>query len=134
MFTRYSPIGRGILTGQIKSPSDIPEDDFRRHCPRFQEDAFQVNIKLVHELEKIAKQRGCTPAQLAISWVKAQSRRNGNPEIIPIPGASSEERVLENAKEVSLSGDELTEIDSILKQFEIVGKRYPPAVDVFSEG
>jgi pyridoxine 4-dehydrogenase len=72
---RYSPIGRGMLTGEIKFLSDVPEGDFRRHMPRFQTDAFDVNMELVDEIQKVAEQKGCTPAQLAISWVKSLSEK-----------------------------------------------------------
>ena len=113
-----------MLTGEIKKPDDIPEGDFRRMLPRFNKENFNHNLELVSELEKSAKQKNCTPAQLAINWARQHSRKNGNPEIIPIPGATKEERVLENAKEITLSNDELVEIDSILKRFEVKGDRY----------
>lgn len=112
------------MTGQIKSFDDIPEGDFRRTFPRFQPENFEVNIKLVRELEKIAKQIGCTPAQLAIAWVRSLSEKDGNPVIIPIPGATTVERVKENAKEVALSDSDISEISSILKSFNVVGGRY----------
>jgi len=120
----YSPIGRGMLSGQITKPDDIPAGDFRKTIPRFNEENFPKNLELVRELEKIAKKKGCTAAQLAINWVRTQSKKNGNPEILPIPGASSPERVTENAKAVSLGGDDLAQIDSILQSFTVVGGRY----------
>ncbi|PMD48709.1 Aldo/keto reductase [Hyaloscypha variabilis F] len=120
----YSPIGRGMLTGEITKPDDIPDGDFRKMMPRFSKENFSHNLELVSELEKLAKQKGCTPAQLAINWVKHLSKKDGNPEIIPIPGATTEERVFENAKEVTLSNDDFVEIDSILKRFEVKGDRY----------
>jgi pyridoxine 4-dehydrogenase len=113
-----------MLSGQITKPDDIPEGDFRKTIPRFNEENFPKNLELVRELEKIAKNKGCTAAQLAINWVRTQSKKNGNPEILPIPGASSPERVAENAKAVSLSGDDLAQIDSILQSFTVVGGRY----------
>ena len=122
---RYSPIGRGILTGEIRKPEDIPEGDFRRNLPRFSQENFNHNLELVSELHKIAKQKGCTPAQLAISWTVQLSKKDGNPEIIPIPGATKEERVVENAKVIEFSNDDLGEIDAILKKFEVKGDRYP---------
>jgi pyridoxine 4-dehydrogenase len=120
----YSPIGRGMLSGEIKKPEDIPEGDFRRTMPRFQPDAFYKNLELVKELEKIAKQKGCTPAQLAISWVAHLSKKDGNPEIIPIPGATTEDRISENTKNVTLTADEAAEIDKILASVPIEGDRY----------
>lgn len=130
----YSPIGRGMLSGQITKPEDIPEGDFRKTIPRFSEENFPKNLELVRELEKMAKKKGCTPAQLAINWVRTQSKKNGNPEVIPIPGASSAERVAENAKAVSLSGDDVAQIDSILRSFTVVGGRYGAHAAVHIEG
>jgi len=120
----YSPIGRGMLTGQVKSFDDIPEDDFRRTMPRFQPGNFEINLKLVKELEKIANQKRCTSAQLAIAWVRSLSEKDGNPVIVPIPGATTEERIAENSKEIALSEQELSQIDSILKSFGVIGDRY----------
>jgi len=121
----YSPIGRGMLTGQIKSPDDIPKDDFRKTIPRFHPEHFDNNLALVRELNKIAQRNGkITPAQLAINWVRQKSKLNGNPEIIPIPGSRREEGVLENSKVIDLSADDLAEIDLILQKFEVSGTRY----------
>lgn len=120
----YSPIGRGMLSGQITKPEDIPDGDFRKTLPRFNGENFAKNLELVRELEKIAKKTGCTPAQLAISWVKSLSERDGNPQIIPIPGASSPARVEENAKDVNLSKEDIAEIESILQSFTVAGGRY----------
>jgi len=128
----YSPIGRGMLSGEIKSLEDIPEGDMRRHMPRFQPGIFDKNLELVKELQKVAKQRGCTPAQLAISWTKHCT--DGNPIVIPIPGATTEERVMENAKEVTLGGDDLAEINSILSEFKVIGGRYGGALVALMEG
>ena len=112
------------MTGQIKSYDDIPEGDFRKTVPRFKPGNFEVNMKLVAELEKLAKKRSCTPAQLAIGWVRSLSKRDGMPQIFPIPGASSVERVRENSVEIELTQQEMEEIDSILDKFEVVGDRY----------
>ncbi|KAG4424389.1 hypothetical protein IFR04_002445 [Cadophora malorum] len=120
----YSPMGRGMLTGQIKSPDDIPEGDMRKTMPRFLPENFSRNLDLVKELENLAKQNGCTPAQLALAWTRSISKRNGNPEIIPIPGATTAERVFENSKDVTLSSEELKAIESILSSFSVAGQRY----------
>jgi pyridoxine 4-dehydrogenase len=120
----YSPLGRGFLTGQVKSRDDLAEDDHRRHLPRFSEENFPKNLDLIHQLEKLAKRKGCTPGQIGIAWVKAQSERDGNPVIIPIPGATTVERVKENLVDVDLSENDLKEIDSILASAEIHGERY----------
>lgn len=92
--------------------------------PRFQPENFEKNLDLVHKLQDVAKEKGCTPAQLAISWVRHLSKKNGNPEIIPIPGATTPERIRENAKDISLSSSEVEAIDSILKSFTVQGGRY----------
>lgn len=130
----YSPLGRGFLTGQIRSPSDIPEDDPRKHYPRFSEENFPKNFELLTQLETLAKKKGCTPGQVGIAWVKAQSERGGNPVIIPIPGATTAERVKENMTDVELSDYDLKEIDSILASVEIVGERYGGPVNALNFG
>ncbi|KAF6839885.1 pyridoxal reductase [Colletotrichum plurivorum] len=126
----YSPIGRGMLTGEIKSIDDIPEGDFRRMMPRFQPDTFDINMKLVKQVQDLAAKKGVTPAQLAISWTVALSKKPGMPEIIPIPGATTAARVNENAKLVELTEEELAEIDATLAKFEVVGGRYPAGAPV----
>jgi pyridoxine 4-dehydrogenase len=97
MTLSYSPMGRGMLTGQIKSFEDIPDNDFRKILPRFQPENFEINMKLVKELEKIAKKKNCTSTQLAPGWVRSLSKREGMHEIIPIPGATTVDRVIENS-------------------------------------
>ncbi|KAJ1334153.1 pyridoxine 4-dehydrogenase [Microdochium nivale] len=125
----YSPIGRGLLSGQIKSLDDLPKDSMLRGYPRFQPDTFPINMELVSEVERIAAAKGCTPAQLAISWVRTLSRRGpGLPTIIPIPGATTAERVAENCKFFELTDEEMKQIDGILDKFPVVGERYPDYV------
>lgn len=123
-----------MLTGQITKPEDIPEGDFRRTVPRFQGENFGKNLELVRKLEKIAKKLNCTPAQLAISWVRSLSEKNGNPEIFPIPGSATVERVNENVKYVPLSKEDLAEIDSVLQSFDVAGGRYGGHAAAFIEG
>jgi pyridoxine 4-dehydrogenase len=113
-----------MLTGQIKSFEDIPDNDFRKILPRFQPENFDNNLKLVRELEKIAMKKKCTPAQLALGWVRSLSKRDGMPEVIPIPGATTVERVMENSVEVDLTEDEMKEIDTVLASCEVIGDRY----------
>lgn len=84
-------------------------------------------MKLVRELEKIAKKRDCTPAQLSLGWLRTLSKREGMPEIIPIPGATTVDRVLENSVELELTEEEMKEIESILARFEVTGDRYHAA-------
>jgi pyridoxine 4-dehydrogenase len=99
--------------------------DFLSAIPRFQPEVFDDNLKLVDEVQKLASKKGATAAQIAIAWVKAHSKANGLPEIIPIPGATTVDRVKENMKNVTLSADDMEEINKILKNFEVKGKRYP---------
>ena len=80
-FVPYSPLGRGFLTGQIRSPDDLTPDDYRRTAPRFQGKAFAKNLDLVREVEILAADKGCSPAQLALAWVLAQGE-----DVVPIPG------------------------------------------------
>lgn len=112
------------MTGQIKSHDDIPENDFRKLLPRFQPGNFEINLKLVDAVETIATKKNCTSSQLAISWLRNLSKRDGMPEIYPIPGAVSVERIKENSVEVELTEEEIEEIDTILASFEVVGDRY----------
>lgn len=120
----YSPLGRGFLTGQIKSPSDIPDDDMRKSYPRFQPGTFEKNFELVREIEKLAVRKNAKPSQIAIAWVKAQGKKPGMPLFIPIPGASSAARVEENLKHVDLSDEDLEQIDSIMASIQVEGHRY----------
>jgi len=100
----------------------------RRHYPRFQPDTFPLNLKLVDQVKVLAKKHGCTPAQLAINWVRAIAKRPGMPTIIPIPGATTAARVEENSVVFDLSDEEMKEIDDTLAQIEVHGARYPPFV------
>lgn len=130
----YAPLGRGILTGEIKSYDDIPEDSMLRHYPRYSPENFPKNLELVKSIEAIAKSKACTPGQLAISWVRYLSSVEGNPVVIPIPGATKESRIVENAKEVTLEKQDIEKIDSILSSFKAVGGRYGGAGAQFIEG
>jgi aryl-alcohol dehydrogenase-like predicted oxidoreductase len=120
-YVAYSPLGRGFLTGQIKSPDDFPEDDFRRFHPRFTGENFRKNIELVHEVEDLARQKGCTAAQLALAWVLAQGD-----DIVPIPGTKRVRYLDENiaALDVKLSDEDLRRLDEILPPGAASGQRY----------
>ncbi len=120
-FVPYSPLGRGFLTGQIKSVDDLDSDDYRRNAPRFQGDNFQRNLDLVGEIEAIAAEKGCTPAQLALAWVLAQGR-----DIVPIPGTKRRKYLEENvgALGVNLTRADLDRIDRILPPGAAAGTRY----------
>ncbi|KAH8698585.1 NADP-dependent oxidoreductase domain-containing protein [Talaromyces proteolyticus] len=124
----YSPIGRGMLTGQFKKFEDIPKNSNIRRFPRFQPGNFEINVQLVEQVEKLAEKKGCTPAQFAINWTLALSRRPGMPTIIPIPGATTAARVNENSKLVNITDEEMAEIDATLAKFTTAGERYPDYV------
>jgi hypothetical protein len=120
----YSPIGRGMLSGTIRSPDDLPETDFRRMSPRFSAENFPKNIELVDKIGEIAQRKGVTPTQLTLAWLMAQ----GN-DIIPIPGTTKVERLEENlgSLKVEISKEEEREIRKICEEAEIHGGRYPEA-------
>ena len=128
----YSPLNKGFLTGQLRKYEDMPEKDYRQMFPRFQPDVFDENLKLVEEVERLAKGKGYSAIQVAIAWVAAQSETIGVP-VIPIPGASSVPRVDENMKEVTLSKTELEEISAILEKIEVKGGRAPARFSHFLE-
>ena len=128
----YSPLCRGMLTGEApKRNADVPEQ-FRGY-PKFQDGVLQANMRLTEEVEKLARQKGCTVAQVAIAWVRGLSGRNGLGPIVPIPGATTEARVRENSKDVRLTETEMQEIDEVLKKNKAVGERYPAQVLKLSE-
>ncbi|KAJ5891531.1 aldo/keto reductase [Penicillium subrubescens] len=129
----YTPLGGGMLTGQIKSLADMPANDYHRFFPRFQPENFEMNLQLVIKLEEMAAKKLCTTAQLALSWIKAQSRRDGMPVIVPVAGARSEQRVLENVTDIPLSEEYMAEIKAILDKFAVAGDRYPPAAAKLTE-
>jgi aryl-alcohol dehydrogenase-like predicted oxidoreductase len=127
----YSPLGRGFLTGQIRSMDDLPEDDWRRTNPRFQEDALQENIRLADTVSELAARRGITPAQLAIAWVMAKGE-----DIVPIPGTKSPKRLEENAAaaDVKLSPDDVAELDNAISPDAVRGERYAEAMMSLIDG
>jgi aryl-alcohol dehydrogenase-like predicted oxidoreductase len=120
----YSPLGRGFLTGAITKPDDFDADDFRRNNPRFQGENFARNLQLVHQVETMAEEKGCTPAQLALAWLLAQGE-----DIVPIPGTRRRSRLDENigALDVHLDKDDLASIDRIFPPEAVSGARYAPA-------
>lgn len=120
-YVAYSPLGRGFLTGQFKSPEDFDSEDYRRRSPRFQGENFIKNLALVEIIENLAKQKGCSAAQLAIAWVMAQGE-----DIVPIPGSKSLPHLEDNlgAVKVTLTVDELGYINQHIPQGAAVGDRY----------
>lgn len=123
-FVPYSPLGRGFLTGEIKSFDDLAPDDFRRFSPRFQGENFASNLILVDKIKKLAGEKGCTASQLALAWVMAQGD-----DIFPIPGTKRVKYLEENiaAADIKLSKEELSEINAIAPKDVAAGTRYPAA-------
>jgi len=123
-FVPYSPLGRGFLTGQIKSIDDLAPDDWRRNNPRFQGENLQRNLKLVDEICAIAREKNCEPSQLALAWVLAQGE-----DVVPIPGTKRTRYLEENvgATDVSLTAKDIQRINSALPQGSAAGTRYPEA-------
>jgi aryl-alcohol dehydrogenase-like predicted oxidoreductase len=121
-FVPYSPLGRGFLTGKIKKREDLPEDDYRHTTPRFQGENFQRNLDLVKSVGEIAREKRCTPAQLALAWVLAQGD-----DIVPIPGTKRRKYLQENvgALDVILTRADLARIEEITPKHAVAGKRYP---------
>lgn len=124
-FVPFSPLGKGFLTGAITAGTTFGEDDFRSKVPRFAAQAIEANEKLVALLGEIAKEKGATPAQIALAWLLAQK-----PWIVPIPGTTKLHRLDENLAAASLSftPDELSRIAQALESVKIVGERYPAAL------
>lgn len=120
-FVPYSPLGRGFLTGRIKSPSDLAPDDWRAGSPRFQGENFQKNLALVARIEHLAAKKGCKPSQLALAWVLAQGK-----DFVPIPGTKRRKYLEENAaaESVSLTPADLAEIDAVAPRGVAAGERY----------
>ena len=121
-FVAYSPLGRGFLSGRIKSIADLSESDFRRRGPRFQGDNFQHNLDLVAKVEEIAAERGVTPSQLALAWVLAQGD-----DIVPIPGTKRVRYLEQNAAAVdlTLTVDDLDRLEEAFPKGATAGDRYP---------
>jgi aryl-alcohol dehydrogenase-like predicted oxidoreductase len=124
-FVPWSPLGRGFLTGDIKTFEDLEANDWRRMSPRFQGENFQRNLALVNQVRALASQKNCTPAQLAIAWLLQQGE-----DLVPIPGTKRVSYLLENlgALEIELTVDELDRLDAILPKGAAAGDRYPAAM------
>ena len=127
----YSPLGRGFLTGQIRSLDDLPADDWRRTNPRFQEAAFAENLQLADRVTELAEQKAVTPAQLALAWVMCKGD-----DIIPIPGTKSPARLEENAAaaDLKLSAQELEQLDNAVSRDAVAGERYSEAMMALLNG
>jgi len=121
-FVAYSPLGRGFLSGKIKSVDDLAPDDYRRHNPRFQPDTFPKNLEVLAKVEAFAARRGCSPAQLALAWVLSRGEH-----VVAIPGTRSTRRLDENASaaDIELSEAELSQLDELAPPGAFAGTRYP---------
>jgi aryl-alcohol dehydrogenase-like predicted oxidoreductase len=124
-FVPWSPLGRGFLTGEIKTFEDLEPNDWRRMSPRFEGENFQRNLDLVDRVRELAHTKNCTPAQLAIAWLLKQGE-----DLVPIPGTKRVSYLLENlgALEIELTTEELDRIDAIIPKGSASGDRYPSAL------
>ena len=120
-FVAYSPVGRGFLSGRIRSVDDLGENDFRKHHPRFQGENFQRNLDLVQSVDDLAAEKGCTPVQLALAWVLAQGE-----DVVPIPGTTRVGHLEENAAAlaVELTADDLRRLEEAFPTGATAGDRY----------
>ena len=121
-FVAYSPLGRGFLSGRIRSVEDLEAGDFRRDNPRYQGENFQKNLELVEGVEELAAAKGCTAAQIALAWVVVQGD-----DMVPIPGTTRVKNLEENvaALEVGLTADDLRDLDAVFPKGAAAGDRYP---------
>jgi len=121
-FVAYSPLGRGFLSGRFRSPEDIPEDDFRRHNPRFQGENFERNLELVGRVEEIAEEKGVKAGQLALAWVLSRGD-----DVVPIPGTKRRSYIEENAaaSDIELTEDDLARLEEAAPVGATAGDRYP---------
>ncbi len=121
-FVAYSPLGRGFLTGRFQKPEDLAVDDRRRQFPRFSEENFEQNMRLVERVREIASEKGCEASQLALAWVLAQGE-----DVVPIPGTKRRKYLEENvgAVEVELTAADLARVEEVLSDASVAGTRYP---------
>ena len=118
----YSPLGRGFLSGRIRSVEDLEENDFRRLNPRFQGENFQKNLELVERVEELATAKNCSAAQIALAWVMAHDE-----DIVPIPGTTRVTNLEENVAslDIELTDDDLRDLDAVFPMGAAAGDRYP---------
>jgi len=119
----FAPLGRGFLTGAVKRAEDYPEGDYRRGDPRYQGEHFDANVRAASAVRDVATKRGVTPGQVAIAWLLARG-----PDVVPIPGSKKRQHLEENcgAADVTLSAQEITELDAALSAEKVSGPRYNP--------
>jgi aryl-alcohol dehydrogenase-like predicted oxidoreductase len=121
-YVAYSPLGRGFLSGRLRSPADFGEGDSRRHSPQFQGANFQKNLELLERVQAIADEKRVTPAQLALAWVMAQGD-----DVVPLPGTTKVQNLEENvaAMDIQLTDDDLERLDTAAPKGAVAGDRYP---------
>ncbi len=124
-FVPFSPLGRGFLTGTVDATTEFSEGDIRANLPRFTVEAREANLALVDRVRAVAERKGASPGQVALAWLLAQA-----PSVVPIPGTRRLTRLEENigATEITLTGEDLTELDEASRQVKVVGDRYPEAM------
>lgn len=124
-FVAFSPVGRGFLAGGVMDTDALPEGDFRKGMPRFQGEAFTANLKLLEGFKLLAREAGCTPAQLCLAWLL---RKGG--DILPIPGTANPDHMVENARaaEVHLSDATMAKVEELVNPQTVSGPRYAPAM------
>jgi aryl-alcohol dehydrogenase-like predicted oxidoreductase len=124
-FVAFSPVGRGFLAGGVTDPAKLEEGDFRRGMPRFQGAAFEANMALYRRFEALAREAGCTTAQLCLAWLLQKDEI-----IIPIPGTTSPDHMREDAAAagVTLSEAVMARVDQIVNGETVTGSRYAPAM------
>ncbi|PTB63312.1 Aldo/keto reductase [Trichoderma citrinoviride] len=126
----YSPLGKGLLTGQYKTLNDVKKLGTVSSFPRFQPAQLEHNLRLVEQVEQVAREKGCTPGQIAINWVLSLNSDPNLPLVIPIPGSSTVQRVEENSKLVEITKEELDKLNGLVHSFEAAGERYPQHIPV----
>jgi aryl-alcohol dehydrogenase-like predicted oxidoreductase len=128
----YSPLGRGFLSGTIKSPDDFDDGDFRTYAPRFSAENFNKNLTLVDQIKAFAEEKSATPSQLTLAWLLAQGG-----DIFPIPGTTNVDRLKENlgSLEIELTPEEENRIRVACMEVEVAGGRYPEghSVSLFAD-
>ncbi|HTU65547.1 MAG TPA: aldo/keto reductase [Steroidobacteraceae bacterium] len=126
-FVAFSPLGRGFLTGGMRSPADLVDGDIRRTMPRFQAPNFEHNLDILAPLDAIAGETGCSRAQLALAWVLAKA-----PHVVVIPGTTQEAHLVENcgADAIRLPAATVARLDALMAPGKVAGERYPPATQV----
>jgi pyridoxine 4-dehydrogenase len=127
----YSPFSRGIVAGRYKTAKEGADTLAIFGFDQFKEDSLNHNWKLYDKVKAVADAKGATPAQVVLAWIKYQSGRNGNPQIVPIPGASSVARVRENFKSITLTDKEFDDLDSFVRSFKVSGDRYNEELRMF---